>query len=232
MYYLVYKTTNLLNGKFYIGSHQTKFIDDNYYGSGRILKLALKKYGKENFKRDVICLCKSLTVCRSIEAQLVRHSIDKFGRECYNRSYNGTGAVLGEGNAFFGKKHSNETRKRLSLHAKSRTGKANPFYNKTHSKDTKHKIRETRTNLGIDNDPEIMKRFLKRSTRWFCTPNGCYYSQRHASKMTGLTKTSIALRCLNPDKVVRPNYQTDKNFWNKTWKENGYYFVDRITAKV
>jgi len=51
----IYKTTNLVNGKIYIGQHiGTK---PSYIGSGMLLKAAIKKYGRENFKREIIEYC-------------------------------------------------------------------------------------------------------------------------------------------------------------------------------
>ena len=53
-YHIIYKTTNLINGKIYVGMHSTDNLNDGYLGSGWILKQAIKKYGKENFKGEVL----------------------------------------------------------------------------------------------------------------------------------------------------------------------------------
>jgi len=50
----VYLITNKINGKKYIGSSRKNQIDENYYGSGKVIKDALKKYGKNNFQRDIL----------------------------------------------------------------------------------------------------------------------------------------------------------------------------------
>lgn len=57
MYYIIYKTTNLINGKFYIGKHQTKDLNDGYMGSGRLINRAIKKYGLDQFKTEIIEMC-------------------------------------------------------------------------------------------------------------------------------------------------------------------------------
>lgn len=51
--YFIYITTNIINGKKYIGKHYG-YPDDNYLGSGKILRRAIQKYGKENFQRQII----------------------------------------------------------------------------------------------------------------------------------------------------------------------------------
>jgi len=55
MTHFVYITTNLINGKQYIGDHSTDNLEDGYLGSGRPYFLrALKQYGKNNFKREIL----------------------------------------------------------------------------------------------------------------------------------------------------------------------------------
>lgn len=71
MNYLIYKITNQVNGKVYIGAHQTQNINDNYMGSGIAIKRAIKKYGVENFNKEILANCDSLTDMYQYERSLV-----------------------------------------------------------------------------------------------------------------------------------------------------------------
>ena len=51
---ILYKTTNIINGKYYIGIHTTDDLNDGYLGSGWLFKKALAKYGKESFIREIL----------------------------------------------------------------------------------------------------------------------------------------------------------------------------------
>jgi group I intron endonuclease len=54
---IIYKTTNIINGKIYIGKDEKN--DSKYLGSGKILKAAIKKYGRSNFSKEVLEQCNS-----------------------------------------------------------------------------------------------------------------------------------------------------------------------------
>lgn len=81
---IIYMTINLINNKFYIGKDAKN--DETYYGSGKILKQAIKKYGKENFIKLVIEECLS-------EIELCEREI--YWIEFYNSIKNGYNIALG-----------------------------------------------------------------------------------------------------------------------------------------
>ena len=54
---IIYKTTNLINGKIYIGQDSKN--DPKYIGSGYLLIKSIKKYGKNNFKKEILEICQN-----------------------------------------------------------------------------------------------------------------------------------------------------------------------------
>ncbi|UGO53297.1 putative homing nuclease [Klebsiella phage vB_KaeM_Nispero] len=71
MYYLIYKITNNVNGKYYVGAHKTDDINDGYMGSGVLIKKAILKYGIENFTKEVIHYCESSEEMYLKESEIV-----------------------------------------------------------------------------------------------------------------------------------------------------------------
>lgn len=75
--YYVYKTTNLINGNIYIGKHQTKNINDGYLGSGNLIIKAIKKYGRENFVKEILHYCESEEEMNKLESEIVTEDFVK-----------------------------------------------------------------------------------------------------------------------------------------------------------
>lgn len=93
--YTVYKTTNLVNNKYYIGVHKTANLDDDYLGSGTIFKLSIKKYGKENFKKEVLFIFDNLKDAYEKEYELVNEIFVKCD-DNYNLHVGGSGGLAFE----------------------------------------------------------------------------------------------------------------------------------------
>lgn len=86
MFYTIYKITNKLNNKYYIGKHQTKYLDDGYMGSGKILKRAIIKHGIENFTKEILFIFETEQEMNNKEKELVVVS-----EETYNLCEGGKG---------------------------------------------------------------------------------------------------------------------------------------------
>ena len=109
MYYTVYKITNLVNNKEYIGYHQTNNLEDGYMGSGKLIKKAIEKYGIENFKKEYIDIFDNRESAEALESLLVNKEYT-LREDTYNLSLGGNVCILvGKNNPFYGKKHSKET---------------------------------------------------------------------------------------------------------------------------
>jgi len=70
---IIYKTTNLITGEYYIGKDSNN--NPNYYGSGKIYKRAEKKYGKQNFKKEILEVCLSEWELNEAEKKWVTQNV-------------------------------------------------------------------------------------------------------------------------------------------------------------
>lgn len=90
MYYTVYKITNLINNKIYVGVHITDNIDDDYMGSGKNIKNAIKKYGIENFKKEYLSVFNNKEEMYQMESIIVNEDFIK-SKNTYNIVLGGRG---------------------------------------------------------------------------------------------------------------------------------------------
>jgi group I intron endonuclease len=144
-YGYIYKTTNLINGKFYIGQHKGDW-DYSYFGSGKLIKRAIKKYGVENFTCFPLAWAWSKEELNKKEIEYITH---------YQPEYN---IMIGGGDGNTEKKWylSEETKQKMSEAQKGKTlsekhkrklsishlGLISGNKGKHHSEETKLKISE------------------------------------------------------------------------------------------
>lgn len=88
--YIIYRITNKINNKFYIGIHKTKDVDDGYMGSGNLIKRAIAKYGVENFEKKIIHIFTNKVDASRKEKEIVNESLLN-DKKCYNLKEGGYG---------------------------------------------------------------------------------------------------------------------------------------------
>jgi hypothetical protein len=89
-YHFIYKTTNLLSGKYYIGMHSTSNLEDGYMGSGKRLRYSVNKYGKENHRVEIIEFLQDRNELKKREREIVNlNEIAK--QDCLNLMVGGDG---------------------------------------------------------------------------------------------------------------------------------------------
>ena len=71
MHIYVYRITNLINQKEYVGVHTTLNLDDGYMGSGIAIMRAVKKHGANNFRKEIIQFFESESDAYDYELQIV-----------------------------------------------------------------------------------------------------------------------------------------------------------------
>jgi len=104
----IYKTTNIINGKYYIGMHSTDNVDDGYIGSGKLLWFSIKKYGKENFVCEILEYLPNRQTLKEREKEIVNKILLE-DKSCLNLKLGGYGGFVDENHKY--KFHSSGGRK-------------------------------------------------------------------------------------------------------------------------
>ena len=93
-YGCIYLTTNLINGRIYVGKQSFKRKIDHYryLGSGKVIGQAIRKYGRENFSKEVIQFVESELEASESEKRWISEYREKYGSLLYNLTEGGEGA--------------------------------------------------------------------------------------------------------------------------------------------
>jgi len=252
--YIVYKTINLVNGKYYIGKHKVKTKEfDFYFGSSSVIDNAIAKYGVENFLREVLFETDNEEECYRKEEQLLGN-LWKTDKNCYNKQAGGKGFPSGD-NHYAAHGFTEQHKKKLSESRKKR---------KPHSEETKRKMSISRTGLkrtietrakmseaqAGKNNPMFGKKHSTAKRKeigdklrgkytgekssafkgYYVTPFGKFPSVKEASEKINIISSSTIRRwCLNEDKkITKSMIGISKYLTNdmigKTFKDIGFYF--------
>jgi hypothetical protein len=133
MFYTIYKITNQIDGKFYIGSHKTKDLNDNYMGSGKYLKYAQEKYGIENFTKEILFVFDTPELMYAKEAEIVNEDF-LVTENTYNLKVGGFGGwdYVNDPSLFHNRSHSKE---HMTMMSHKGLEKRNKILKEYHSKE-------------------------------------------------------------------------------------------------
>jgi hypothetical protein len=184
MYYYLYKTTNMTNGKYYYGRHSHKSLNNTYIGSGTIFLKAVRKYGKDCVRKEILSIYDTHEEAVNAERLLVDETIVNDPMS-YNLIEGGTGISVethpsrnGTHAPMLGKKHSESSKQKM------RKARARQVF----SEETKRKIGKSRT--GIYHTEETKKQMSVSHT-------GLRFSNEHKRNLSESIKRSWEKRRLS-----------------------------------
>lgn len=157
MMYYVYKITNNINGKFYIGKRQTdkQHVSlDSYMGSGIRIVAAIEKYGVEHFSKEILGTCTSPSLLNLLESLEITDDMVN-DPNCYNLMSGGHGGSQGP-----------EARKKIS---KSKLGDKNPMKHKVWTEFDKQVKREARAKCEKQRKTNYIKTLIAKSETYIVT---------------------------------------------------------------
>lgn len=139
MYGFVYLTTNIIDGKKYVGMCKNTH-SKNYLGSGKYLKFAIKKYGRDAFNRTILEECDTYDNLCKAEKMWIEHFNAVNSEQFYNITEGGFGGCS-EYLTKYWNSFTKEDRKTMRKWSDmDRSGTNNGMHGKKHSEETKKKI--------------------------------------------------------------------------------------------
>jgi len=232
---VIYRVTNIINGKMYIGKttlglQKRKERHFKSVKSGSVLHFhrALRKYGFDKFVWEKICNCNSKKDLSKKEIEFIK-KYDTYDGDGYNMTPGGDGvgckhseetkrkislSKMGDKNPMYGVGHTEETKQQMSI---DRRGVGNSFYGNAHSKDSKRKMRNS--HLGVPRSPHSDKTKSKMSLKSKGTNNS--QNKLSESEVKDIRELLVAGNLYSREIAVLfgvSKSTIDKIKHNRTWK--------------
>jgi len=192
-YGIIYKVTNIINGKIYIGQTTKSLKNRKRRHIGRNDNLyfhrALNKYGKNSFKWEIICECENQDDLNEEEIYYIKKHNSYWKENGYNLSLggDGNGGLYGEINGMYGKNHSKESIEKMKRNRHGKCmGDDNPMRrpemikwmkenNPMNNKESRDKIAEKLSKLWEITTPKG-ETLIIRNLSDYCKNNNLPYS--------------------------------------------------------
>ena len=226
-HFIIYQTTNLINGMTYIGQHQTDNLNDGYIGSGKHLISAIKRYGKQNFKTVILHNFTTFKEMNDKEIELVNKDFI-LREDNYNIALGGANALCGINNK--GKTTVIEIASGNSMTISCAEMKLNNhLYIPILANMITVKLLSTGKTMSI-NKKEFVKNkhlYCGVNSKPIMTPNGVFKNITSAAIFYKCTVAGLATMLkLYKIKMAGPNSKFfTKVDIGKTPKEAGFYFI-------
>ena len=165
MFGYIYKITNLINNKIYIGKHKYNKpeLDPKYVTSGISINRAISKYGLNNFKQEIIDIAESELELNQKEIYYIKY-YNSFLGEGYNLTEGGDGIsnpskeiIEINRQKHLGKKQSEETKKKRNEKLKK----------VIHSKEWCQKISASNKGQIVGEEQRLLSSLRHKGTKWY-----------------------------------------------------------------
>ena len=228
MKYIVYKTTNLITGQYYIGKHK-QLVDtfDGYFGSSPSLNEDIKNHGIEYFVRETLYEFSNEEECYAQEILSVGNKW-KTDNLCYNKQPGGKGFSSGWNHYSAGVGFSTQHKKNLSKSRKKRPSATKETRKKMSiSRSGSKRNAETKKKMSVaqtgernpmfgkkhsDNIKNIISQSLKGKyvgdkcssfKGYYITPFGKFASAREISEsITNISSSTVCTWCKNSNRII------------------------------
>lgn len=211
----IYKITNKINGKIYIGKHEGTESDyERYMGSGLLIRRAYEKYGVDNFIKETLEIC---------EKKEILEEREKYWIKKYNSQNKEIGYNITEGGAG-GDTLSNHPDIKIIVEKISKAGKGRVFTEEHRKKLSKSSLGNTKgkSNKGIKKSQDHIEKLRQAAKKQWerQRENGYEISEEHKNKISEAKKASWQKRKQDPEYMKKVSERNRKAALARVSKRN------------